>query len=75
VYYVFIKIATKNGSTGKISTLNIPLIEAHFFQRINPKWYVFTVAFALDTFNNSGIRSNDPVKDAGNFSMSVLKAW
>jgi hypothetical protein len=35
----------------------------------------FTVAFALDTFNNSGIRSTDPAKDAGNFCMSVLKAW
>jgi hypothetical protein len=58
---------TKNGFAGKISTLDIPLIEAHFFQRINPKWYVFTVAFALDTFSNSGIRSTDPAEDAGNF--------
>jgi hypothetical protein len=26
-------------------------------------------------FSNSGIRSTDPAKDAGNFCMSVLKAW
>jgi hypothetical protein len=30
---------------------------------------------ALDTFSNSGIRPTDPAKDAGNFCMSVLKAW
>jgi hypothetical protein len=36
---------------------------------------VFTVAFALDTFSNSGIRSTDPAKDAGNFCMSVLDGF